>query len=215
MDLTRLIVCGKEHEIKRSRLKRWFLLEEIRRGVSEAADRGDTGQVVGRIMAYLSAASDIPKEDLEKATWLEIARAYEDIQFLNQPRIRVPLFYTVSKEKKEPWDYEGRRWFYLANLIISCYHWHLDEVESLEIEAGMALVQEIFVDDQMRREWEWALSQNSIGYNANTKKSEFHPLERPEWMLPEAKMPKKTKILRSMLPVGLVVDKSGMDKYVQ
>jgi len=52
------------------------------------------------------------------------------------------------------------------------------------------------------------LSEKSVEYVPSTKKSKFVPLSRPEWMQAVAKPKKivKTKILKSMMPAGLVVN---------
>jgi hypothetical protein len=68
-------------------------------------------------------------------------------------------------------------------------------------------VQEILIDDQMRREWEYSLSQVAYKYDKRGK-GELVPLKRPGWMLASGGPP-KSKILKKLLPVGNIIDLSG------
>ena len=64
------------------------------------------------------------------------------------------------------------------------------------------------VDEQMRDEWQWGLSEKSVEYVPSTKKSKFVPLSRPEWMQAVAKPKKiaKTMIRKDMLPAGNIIN---------
>lgn len=117
-----------------------------------------------------------------------------------------------DKNEDVPWDYEGRTWYVWANLLAETYGWDLEYVANLEIEDAVSLVQEVFVNRQLEKEWEWDLSEKSVSYNEKTKTAKHIPLQRPSWMRVRAKPPKKVKILKSMMPVGNIIDISGLTK---
>ena len=82
-------------------------------------------------------------------------------------------------------------------------------IEILDIDTAIGLYQEISIDDQFEKEWEWSLSEIAFPYNQSTKKQEYKPLERPEWMLPiSPKQLPTMKMRKDMMPVGNIVDLS-------
>lgn len=113
----------------------------------------------------------------------------------------------VQKETNEKigWEYSGRTWFVWLHLLASAYGWSINYIEYLDIDNAIALLQEILVDSQLKKEWEWSMSEIAYQYNEHTKTSKFVPLDRPEWMQPISKPVKKTKIRISDIPVGLVM----------
>jgi len=128
----------------------------------------------------------------------------------------IPLTrYQTKKEKIEEisWNYNGRMKHYLIHILAKTYGWDDTYIKKLSVDTALSYIQEIFVDDQLDKEFTHSLSEIAYVYNKNTKKSEFKPLSRPVWMQKEIKEVKKIKMLRSMLPVGNVQDVSGMEKY--
>jgi hypothetical protein len=123
--------------------------------------------------------------------------------------------YQTKQEKVEElsWNYNGRMKHYLIHILAKTYGWDDTYIKKLSVETALSYIQEIFVDDQLDKEFVYSLSEVAYPYNKSTKKSEFHPLPRPVWMQKEIKEVKKIKMLRSMLPVGNVTDVSGMEKY--
>ena len=77
----------------------------------------------------------------------------------------------------------------------------------MDIDDAISLIQEILYAEQLDREWEWALSEKSVHYDANTKTSKFKPLERPTWLKErkEGKPPQVTKIRADMIPSGVIM----------
>ena len=83
----------------------------------------------------------------------------------------------------------------------------MEYVAELDIDDAIGLVQEINVEDQLNREWEWMLSEKSVSYDKQGK-GKFNELSRPDWMNGAVILSKKSKdypIKRSMLPVGMVL----------
>ena len=193
-------------EIERARLRGWFELEKIRGQLLDAAERGETLSVSTLLCAYLSAASGVEEGIFASAVWYEVAFAFNKVAELNRVTKGFPVFRnTVSSSKDMPWDYEGRDWYEWVHLIASRYGWSIEYIAELEIEDGIALIQEILVSDQLDKEWQWQMSEMAFEYVPATKSSKFRPLPRPQWMAPKYEPPKSIKIRKDMLPIGNVV----------
>jgi len=205
-------VSGKSIEVERAKLRLWFDLEDVRSRLKEAAERGDTQAVSLTLCSYLSAASCENIEVFQDANWEEVAIAFAEITFLNTPLLHLPLFDYHDKEQVDTvsWEYEGRTWYLWVHTLAKAYGWTEEYISNLEIETGLALIQETVVDDQLGKEWEWSLTEIAYQYDKGSKTSRFKPLPRPSWMGGGKKPPKKTKMLMSMLPVGYIENVSGM-----
>lgn len=203
----RFSVNGREYDVARAHFRKWFELEQIRKLLREAAESGETYTVGEIICAYLSAASGEDAELFLSAVWYEVMDAFMDIVEMNVPTMPFPIFEnTVStSDKKEPWDYENRSWYEWLHLIASVYGWSIEYISELEIEDGIGLMQEILVEDQLQREFEWGMSEMAWEYIPSTKNSRLRPLPRPRWMIPKAPEPKMIKIRKDLLPIGNVV----------
>jgi hypothetical protein len=69
-------------------------------------------------------------------------------------------------------------------------------------------LQEIMVAEYNESDERRALSQMAYSYDKVSKKSRFHPLPRPSWMV--SLVPAKPRrVHRDMLPMGVVIDLSG------
>lgn len=125
---------------------------------------------------------------------------------------KLPFVKDAPKEsqKPAPWDYEGRSWFYWSNLFAKAYGWSLEYISELEVNDAFALIQEILTDEQLDKEFTYGLSEIAYPYNSSTKKSVFKPMPRPYWMKEDIKPLKKFKYARSLLPMGIIQDVSGM-----
>jgi hypothetical protein len=194
-----VVLGGKEYNVDRAKLKRWLELEGIREQITGATGREDRAGFVAQIYSYLSVALDV-EDDFSNLPWYEVSGAYTDLIILNAPSLDFPLLHSAYDGEKVAWDYEGRTWYAWANIFASAFSWKLDYIAELDIDDAIALVQEIRVKDQTRREWEWMLTE--VSYD---KKGKHKDLPRPHWMrgtiIPENK---SVKIKKSMLPVGNV-----------
>jgi hypothetical protein len=199
-------------EVQRARLHEWFDLEELRSSIKEAVDGGDTTAVSRLLCSYLSAASDKRIEIYQETSWEEVAIAFAEINALNSPRMNFPLFEFAHKEANDPevWEYEGRTWFIWVHILAKAYGWTEEYISGLEIETGLALIQEATVEDQLQKEWEWSLTELAYPYDKVTKTSRFVPLTRPDWMRAKTKAIKTTTMKSSMLPMGVIDNISGM-----
>ncbi len=204
-------VGGRELVIRRSHLKRWLELDQIFKRI--LTTKGI--QLADAIADYVSLATGEGRDFWRGAPWYEVAEAFSQIAQMNLPSLRLPLLQHRVKGEEAPWDYSEREWYVWANLLARAYHWTLEYVAELDIDDAAALLQEILVDEQLEREWEWGLSESAYGVNKVTRQTEFHPLPRPVWMRPKAAPPKTVKIRKDMMPMGLVIKMDGDQDILQ
>lgn len=163
--------------------------------------------------SLLSTALNVsPKVFLHLPWWMTI-RAFFVVISKNSPRIPLPLIveFDNSPVKDEGWDYPGRAWHMYSHLLAKNYGWTLEYISDLKVDEALAKIQEILTDEQLRREFVWASSEMAYSYDSRSKTSKFVPLNRPYFMRPKIATPKKTKILKSLMPVGSV-DYSAIGK---
>ena len=200
-----LVFNEKEYVVERATLRRWLELEDIKDNIKKAVEIGNNGEIARHIYAFISTALRI-EGDFSSLSWQEVSSVFGSLYQINTPTQDFPLLRAKIKDKSVAWDYEGRSWYIWLHLFSSSYGWSGEYIEKLDVDDAIALSQEIIVEEQLAKEWEWALSDRGISYDKASKKSRFTPLERPDWMrmmkefeLPIVKMPK------FLLPVGNVV----------
>ena len=102
----------------------------------------------------------------------------------------------------------GRVWWFWVHSFAKEFGWKIEYISDLRVLDAFSLLQEIALDQVLMREWEWGLSEYSVKYNKNTKKSEPNPLPRPDWMKMYAQPIPQTKPVimpKGMMPVGNVI----------
>ena len=194
-----------KYPLVRSKLRAWLALEIFYSNIIEAAEVGNRDGLVSSLYSYVSTAFSISVEELQLLPWYEITRSFKEIYQINIPSINFPMLHKrIKKETNEEigWEYSGRTWYIWLHLLAKEYGWSINYIEYLDIDDGIALLEEIMVNDQLNKEWEWSRSELAYSYNQNTKTSKFIPLERPEWMRPIPKPAKSTRIRESDIPVG-------------
>ena len=204
-------VLQEEIKIKRLTLRGWASLESIKKDMDSAISKRDYDQYYSVSVRFIEMALSVPtKIDWDTVPWWEFLTVYSEVVSLNSPTIKFPILESSIKESKPlPWEYEGRGWFFWFNLFAKNYGWTENMIEILDIDTAIGLYQEISIDDQFEKEWEWSLSEIAFPYNQSTKKQEYKPLERPEWMLPiSPKQLPTMKMRKDMMPVGNIVDLS-------
>ncbi len=203
-------IDGIKITFKRLPLRKWSALEEWRIEAQDAAERKDFHGVVDAVSNYISAASNAKDIDWSKHSWFVTLEAFGEAIHINSPILKFPLLTSTYEDKHEKlaWEYKGRTWYFWVNLLGTKYGWLMDVIGKLDIDDAIGLYQEILIDDQMQREWEYGITELAYPYNKTTKQCEFKPLTRPMWMRGITPKPKKIKILKSLLPVGNVV---GLD----
>lgn len=184
-------------EYTRPSLKSWIGLQELLSKTFEAVEK--RGDVADAITFYLSTAIALPVEDLADAPWYDVLPDFFQIMQANTPSKEFPFLNHKMKGKKEVWDYDGRTWYMWAHLFAKAYNWNLDYIASMDVDDAIALAQEIAVEDQLEREWQWMTSE--IAYQT---KEGFKALPRPGWMnyAPKDMEIKPVQIRKEFMPVG-------------
>lgn len=186
--------------VSRPHLKKWLELEQIK-----SREKADKVEVVCK---YLSAFLDWSDEQLDKIGWIDVISLYTRCLEINS--IQLKLAFLEIREKKtkaEVWEYPEQLWYSFAHMLAQEYGWTLDVIAELDVDDAMALIQEILLDEQFQREWQWSLTELAYPYDKGSKKSTFHPLERPTWMRIQAgKVKLKTvRTPANMMPIGNVI----------
>jgi hypothetical protein len=206
--MAKVILDSKEFIVTRSKFKTWIELEEIREKIFHAIEIEDTDDIGTHILFYVSTALSIDASTINNLPWKEVLSAYSIIVAENL-NIRLLPFMKYSKKKlddeREIWDYPGRLWYSYSHKIANEYGWKLSDISELEVDDAFSLVQEILTSEQLNKEWEWTLSDKSVGYDEASKKSRFIELPRPDWMKPIPKPPQKVKMPRVMMPQGNIL----------
>lgn len=208
------IVLNKQtFNLERFKLRKWLEIEEVHSDAIQAAEIGNGNQFTDCIHSYISAAVSIPTEELEDTSWIDIYTAYMSIYSVNLPSKPFPVLKGSSDGEKAAWDYIGRDWYIWANLLAKTYGWEMEYMADMDIDDAIAMSQEVLVGDQLSKEWEYGISGVGVNYD-KTGKGTFKPLGRPGWMMPEIVV-EKTKILKSMMPVGNVVTWNKNEKNIE
>ena len=192
---------------KRLNLKEWTVLEENKVVMQEAVKRKDFHGIFDTVSSSISTASNA-NITWEDKPWFDMLHAYGEAIAINSPTKPFPIL-TSSDEKNEklPWEYPGRIWYFWVNLFGNKYGWTKEQIEILDIDDAIGLYQETLIDEQLQREWEWiGYGEVAFPYDTSTKKSTFKSLVRPMWMMGITAKPKTVKILKSLVPVGNVVE---------
>lgn len=195
-----------EYELTRPRLKKWLEIQDLQNKFSEAADKQDHEKVAELIISIISVALSISDDVLSKVPWYEIANAFSKILSICTPKQDFPILLSEIKTKKDAWDYDGRTWYLWVNIFARRYGWTLEVISELDFDDAIALTQEISIDEQLHREWEWVTSE--VAYYA---KDGFKPLERPDWMK-YSKMQNEIptlKIRKDLMPSGIIIRDSS------
>jgi hypothetical protein len=206
----KVVLNGREFTIARARLGLFLRLETISAKLVGMIKRRDSGGCVFVIAEYLELATGEPLGDLTKLMGVELFSAYLTIKMMNFLDADIPLLKKLTEKthgESSPWEYDGGLRYTWIHLLASTYHWPLDQIENLWPEEAVAFIQEILVQDQLQREWDYGLSEHAYSVDKEGV-SRFMPLPRPAWMV--RSRPKKTKMLRRLLPSGHIIDLSGV-----
>jgi hypothetical protein len=201
-------IDGREVEIPRARLGLFLQLERIGRDYLDAISKQDSGACVDAMHQYIRTASGIEFE-LGKDAWYDFYATFMGLKIMNTIDADIPMLKHPTRIKDDPpWDHPDRPYLIWIHIIASTYGWPRSEIEDLWPETAAAFVQEIALDDQFEKEWEHALS--PIAHPRDKRgKDLYQPLVRPPWMA--GSRVKKQKFLRKTLPVGTIIDLSGVD----
>lgn len=186
------------------RLKKWIELEDRKEKIIKAVEGGN--DFPSELFSYLSTALGVSYKWYEYADWLLIVRAFY-VCVSKSPQVELPITSPNDEQrtKEESWDYDNRTWHLYSHLLAKSYGWTLEYIAKLPVLETMAKIQEIIVDDQLEKEFQYGLSEMAYRYDKNSKTSKFVPLPRPAWMRPKIHPIKKSLIPRAMLPMGNII----------
>lgn len=193
--------------------RQWFICEDYKDKLIET--RGD-GRFPETVFAYLSFVLNIPEKKLAEMEW---SRVFDLLgtALSSSPKIEIPIVKDApSGRKPVSWDYPERGFNRYINILAGKYGWSIEYISELEVSQAFALIQEILTDEFLEQEFYYSLSDVAYPYNKSTKKSTYKPMDKPYWMrAASAEKPKRIKIRRDTLPVGRVVDVSGLPPEFQ
>ena len=189
--------------ISRAKFKDWLELEDIRSRIKDAADQSENDKVSSLLCSYLSAA--LCRGNWGKLPWEEILNDYAFAVNLHTPAKDFRIFSVDSKKKA--FLINDSSWYSWSSILATTYGWSLEYIADLDVDNAISLIQETLYNDQLQKEWEWALSEKSVHYDAGTKKSKFKALDRPRWMQPkqEVRELETSKMRSDMIPPGIVI----------
>ncbi len=195
--------------MNRLTLRDWSKLDDIRQKMSSEAEMGRWQLIPNLIFESVLLCG----AEIEDPSWNEVAELYVEAIKVNQPRIKFPIFNSKEKGKNKPWEYQGRTWYFWLNTLASRYGWSAEQIGELDLDDAIGVYQEIILDEQFEKEWEWGLSERAFVYNKSSKTSSFKPLGRPDWMSmydPSEPQPvKKIRIPVKAMPVGVIISLDG------
>lgn len=184
--------------------KKWVLLEDAKKQIGETVEGVEFPE---KVLDYLFTAYGKTKEGDWKNTVFTLVEAFKEFSIDTS----LPILKPSPKDSKEDnWDYPNRSWNFYSHILARSYGWTLDYIAELDVLEGLGHIQEVLTAEQLDKEFAHSLSEISYPYNKSTKKGEYKPMSRPYWMRPMSKPVKKVRIRRDMLPVGYIVDASGL-----
>ena len=199
-----ITLAGRESIIPRARLGLHLRLDKL---IAQFEDAPGSSELAEAIRGYFEAL----QVDIGQARPVEILRAFYKLRALNGWQMTLAFMKEEKgpKGEPEPYDYEERNWAWVVHKLASRYGWTRDYIFSLWPEEAAAYLQEILVSEHFEAEERYRLSELAYTYDKSTGKSRYVPYQRPSWMV-NHELPKPVRILRSLLPFG-VVDLQGKE----
>jgi len=217
------------YSVTRPKLRKWLSIEKLRTKLTESAEKKDNG-FIDYLLSYLSALLGVPAVDLEDTPWYEIIEGYHLSAIECSPKLDLSIISSGKKddnkpeELPDPWEYDERLWYSWCSILSKNFGWTIEYNAELDVDDAIALIQEVELDSQFRKEWEWSLTEIAYKYEKSTKKSVLQKLPRPSWMKRASKfvakeIQKPTPTIRmrpSFVPAGVVLkDDEEQNKTVE
>ena len=195
---------------KSPRFRRWVRLEEQKNKILKAVEES-TDSFPDELLGFVSTALYLPVRHFEKASWVKIVRAFYLTLPMTACQFKLPIFEpTKDKTKPEAWNYEGREWHSYVHMLASKYGWTIEYISNLRLKDALSAIQEILIDEQLRDEFEWTMSERSSYYDSHTKTSKTNPLPRPHWM--NKHVDPKTDARITQIPVNMLPQGAGFSQ---
>lgn len=189
------------------KFKQWIELEEIKGYIFRAAEETRV-EFPELVFDFLSAALFLDKKELATQKWSDVLGMFADVCKDLVPDQDIPILHAPKGNgAKEAWEYRGRTWYFYANKFAEKYGWELEYSADLSVKDALGLIQEMLVDEQLDREFQWGMSEASVTYDKLSQQTRPNPLPRPYFMAQakEKDLPvQKIKIPKNLLPIGSV-----------
>lgn len=194
------------YDVKRLKFRRWLELEALYNEVTRSA-------TADNVCKYVSVALSVSVEELQDLPWIEVATAFFTAVQINNSIEKLPIHTAaISNQKTPPYDYPGRTFYALAHSIAKSYGWTIEYIAEMEVDDVFKFIQEIQIDEQQEREWDWDLSDRAFSYEETSKKYKYNPLPKPNWMesnIDVSHFAKPGDIPETFKPVGNVIRLDG------
>lgn len=186
---------------------RWVALEEqknrILKAVGESSD-----EFPNELFTFLSTALHLSHRHFRKASWIKVVQAFYKCLELTRCQFELPIFEPNNvKIEDVAWDYHNRPWHVYVHMLAKEYGWTIEYIYNLSIKDAMCAIQEILLDDQLEKEFQWTMSERSAYYDDKSKTTKLNPLPRPQWMM---KHVSKDDLPKIKIPVGMMPTGAGI-----
>jgi hypothetical protein len=196
-------LAGQEVTVSRARLGLHLRLGRLSDEFEEAPGSPEMAEA---IRAYFEALG----LDIAGASPVEILRAFAVLGEANRWQFALAFMKDQGpRGEPEPYDYDGRNWAWVVHKLASRYGWTRDYIFSLYPEEAAVYLQEILISEHLESEERYRLSELAYQWDSATKTSRYVPYSKPGWMYSH-ELPKPVRVLRAILPFG-VVDLEGKE----
>lgn len=198
-------LAGQEITVSRARLGLHIRLDRLASEFENAPGSVELAEAVKGYFALLGL-------DIDRARPVEILVAFAQLRTFNGWQMSLAFMKAdgkIDKPAPEPYEYEGRSWAWIVHKLALRYGWSRDEIWDLWPEEAGCYLQEILIAEHFEAEERYSLSELAYKYDKTSGKSFYQPMAKPAWMYSN-ELPKPVKILRSLLPFG-VLDMEGKE----
>lgn len=214
--MAEIVLDGKTYPVERPKLRKWLELEQFRDSILTNAEGRNNSGIADGIISSLSAFLGLDADSLEELPWYEVGVAFTLTAKVSAPTLDLSII-NGSREKKksstpDPWEYAERSYYLWLHILCSTYNWNTEYVDNLDVDTALALIQEIMIDEQLEKEWQWGMFEGAYDYDKGSGKSRLKQLPRPSWMkratkqvAEELEKPKQIAIPVKFAPMGLIL----------
>jgi len=188
-------IGGRVLSVPRARLGLHYRLERIL----------GSGQTIAEIAGdYVAAASGLSLEEIDDGTPAELLAAFGVLVELNRFRGTLAILWprAPGPDGARPEDYPHRPLASIVASLARAYGWQVDHILGMGPEEALCYVQEAYVLEHERQEFEWAIAGGGVGKNG--KRTAFPPI--PWGQTPGTQPRRQPRPMPEFLkPAGVVI----------
>lgn len=194
---------GQTITLKKLRLGGFIQLRSVEPQLLDALKARDAEKVAECYGRYVRTSTN------KTVSGRDMFRVYAAIAMLNQLEGTLPFMESkIKPDAVELIKYPSRAYALIVHKIASEYHWSREEIMNLRPEEVMVYIQELMSDAWHMREWEWEMA--GFGWYKDDKGiMHRNQYPAPDWLSVISAEVKKVKMLKSMLPMGTIIDMGG------